>query len=233
MKKNFDPEGDDYDYLTARAAGMGPTGTGENLGHWGSVTSAPKSLKVKYKLPEESYILLKGKNHPTWDFAVAGEEERGFEIKKYGDRYFSVPKQKSVEDNSQKILGFNMRNPYVSELEFFKKRPEVAGMATEDDAIILNPFSDLDDQQKNAVAKNEAIRLWLKKNNVQPKFNVTPEQYKFFRGTEYGDSKDITPMQHTIISRILTGDTSVGDITPMQKQWADWVKSQIPELQNQ
>jgi len=230
----FDPEGSDYDYYTARSAGMGPTGTGENAGHWGSVTMAPKALKVKYKLPEESYILLKGKNHPTWDLAVKGEEERGFEVKKIGNRYFSVPKEQQEEQEvSGNILGFPMRKPYQSELDFFKKRKEVAGMATEDDAIILNPFSDLDDQQKGAVAKNEAIRLWLRKNNVQPKFNVTPEQYKTFLGTEYANSKDQTPMQHTILARILTGDRSAGKPTEMQMQWANWVKEQIPELNEQ
>ncbi|NBV72503.1 MAG: hypothetical protein EBR60_10790, partial [Burkholderiaceae bacterium] len=37
----FNPEGADYDYQTAMAYGMGPTGTGEDLGHWGSV--APTS----------------------------------------------------------------------------------------------------------------------------------------------------------------------------------------------
>ena len=28
----FDPEGSDYDYDTAKAGGLGPTGTGENKG---------------------------------------------------------------------------------------------------------------------------------------------------------------------------------------------------------
>jgi hypothetical protein len=106
-------------------------------------------------------------------------------------------------------------------------------MATEDNAIILNPFSKLSDQEKQSVAKNEAIRLWLKKNNVQPQFNLTPEQFKFFRNTEYGQSKDATPLKQTIIARILTGDPSVGNVTPMQKQWADWVMSRISKESQQ
>ena len=48
--------------------------------------------KKKHGLPDESYVLLKGKSHKTWDLAVKGEEERGFEVKKYGNRYYSVPK---------------------------------------------------------------------------------------------------------------------------------------------
>lgn len=71
---------------------MGPDGTGENQGHWGSVTAASEAVKKKYNLPDESYVVLKGKTHETWDKAVAGEAERGFEIKKYGNRYYSVPK---------------------------------------------------------------------------------------------------------------------------------------------
>jgi len=89
----FDPEGSDYDYKTAIANKMGPDGTGENAGHWGSVAPASRRDKLKHKLPDESYMLLKGKSHETWDKAVEGERARGFEVKKYGNRYFSVPKQ--------------------------------------------------------------------------------------------------------------------------------------------
>ncbi len=71
---------------------MGPAASGENQGHWGSVTMASDADKKKYGLPDESYLLLKGKSHKTWDLAVKGEEERGFEVKKYGNRYYSVPK---------------------------------------------------------------------------------------------------------------------------------------------
>lgn len=90
----FDPEGSDYDYKTAKAAGLGPTGTGENKGHWGSVTMASEAEKKKFGLPDESYVVLKGRSHETWDKAVKGEADRGFEIKKYGNRYYSVPKGK-------------------------------------------------------------------------------------------------------------------------------------------
>ena len=88
----FDPEGSDYDYGTAKAAGMGPTGDGteENAGHWGSVADAGEAKKT-YGLPDESYVILKGKGHETFDKAVAGEAERGFNVMKFGSRYYSVP----------------------------------------------------------------------------------------------------------------------------------------------
>ena len=92
-RKKFDPEGQDYDYETAMSFGMGPDGTGENEGHWGSVAPASEEVKKKYRLPEESYVILKGRSHETWDKAVAAEEERGFTIKKFGNRYYSVPNE--------------------------------------------------------------------------------------------------------------------------------------------
>lgn len=90
----FDPEGVGYDYETARSYGMGPDGVGENQGHWGSVAPASKYTKEKYNMPDESYVILKGKSHETFSKAAAGEVARGFEVKKFGNRYYSVPKAK-------------------------------------------------------------------------------------------------------------------------------------------
>lgn len=95
LLSRFDPEGEDYDYDTAKATGMGPAGdeAGENKGHWGSVAPASPADREKHKLPKESYIMLKGRKHKTWDLGVRGEEKRGFTVKKYGNRYYSVPRQ--------------------------------------------------------------------------------------------------------------------------------------------
>ena len=89
----FDPESEDYDYDTAVSAGLGPDGKDENAGHWGSVTKASAEDKKKYGLPDESYVVLKGRKHETWDKAEEAERERGSEIVKMGDRYYSVPKK--------------------------------------------------------------------------------------------------------------------------------------------
>jgi hypothetical protein len=99
LKKQFNPESSDYDYKTAEESGMLPDlRQGENLGHMGSVTPVSKDIYQKYKqygLPSgEAYIVLKGASHPTHNHLIQGEAERGFEVKKFGDRYFSVPKQK-------------------------------------------------------------------------------------------------------------------------------------------
>lgn len=90
----FDPEGKDYDYDTAKKYGMGPDGTGRNKGHWGSVAPASPEARKKYNLPEGSYKVLKGRKHETWGKGVQAEKARGSEVRKYGDRYYSVPKAK-------------------------------------------------------------------------------------------------------------------------------------------
>jgi hypothetical protein len=97
LSKPFNPESSDYDYATAEEAGMLPSlQKGESFMHMGSVTATPQYMRDKYKqfgLPEgESYVVLKGAGHPTHNYLIEGEAERGFEVKKFGDRYFSVPK---------------------------------------------------------------------------------------------------------------------------------------------
>ena len=89
----FDAESKEYDYDRAKAAGMGPTGDGteENKGHWGSVAPTTEEERKKYNLPPESYILVKGKKHKSWDIAIQYEVKRGFKVIKKGNRYFSVP----------------------------------------------------------------------------------------------------------------------------------------------
>lgn len=236
LLKGFNPDGFDYDYLNAEKAGILPEPMGRNKGHMGSVAPVTPEIYEQYKkhgLPSgESYMLLKGASHTSHKMAVDAEAERGFEIKKYGDRYFSVPKQ-------NKILGYPIVEPDEELLKWFKENPNTTGMmwgAGKNESptdtprsIVLNPFSSLGKEQKMAVAKNEAIRHWLEENNVDLKFNLTPEQEKAFAGTQYGKIKDKTPLKHSILARILTGDESAGQITPMQKKWADWVQSKLPK----
>ena len=95
----FDPEGSDYDYDTAKQGGLGPTGTGENQGHWGSVTRASKQDRQRFGLPADSYLVLKGRSHETWDKAQEAELARGAAIIKLGERYYSVPEKWAAEKN--------------------------------------------------------------------------------------------------------------------------------------
>jgi hypothetical protein len=83
----FDVEGNSYDDSTARAAGMSRGADG----HMGSVAEVPAAERKRLGLPDESYIVLKGRQHPTWDKAVEAEKARGFKIVKIEGRYYSVP----------------------------------------------------------------------------------------------------------------------------------------------
>jgi hypothetical protein len=91
LAQAFNPQSDDYDYETATAYGMGPNGTGENAGHWGSVAPTSDDERMLRGLPEDSYVVLKGKNHSTFNKAEEAEKERGSKIVKIGDRYYSIP----------------------------------------------------------------------------------------------------------------------------------------------
>lgn len=91
-RAEFNPESSDYDYQTALAYGMGPTGTGEDLGHWGSVAPTSDDERMLRDLPRDAYVMLKGKAHETFDKAEAAEKERGSKVVKIGDRYYSIPK---------------------------------------------------------------------------------------------------------------------------------------------
>ena len=75
-KKPFDPEGDGYDYKSARDAGLVP----DETGHWES------------RHPRTGQI-LKGRKHDTYSLTVEDEEKLGNTIQKgYGGKYYSHPK---------------------------------------------------------------------------------------------------------------------------------------------
>jgi hypothetical protein len=127
-----------------------------------------------------------------------------------------TPEEYANKRASDKLFGFPIREKlYPDEDQFFSDRPEVAGMAAEDNTIILNPYSKLSKKQLGAVAENEALRLDMRKNEFSPDFEVTPEQVKFFEGTEYADNP--TAMKQTILARVYSGDSSA-NATPEQKQ---------------
>ena len=75
---SFDPDGEGYDYASAKRAGMKPGKTG----HWGSVVEVDRG----------KYLVLKGADHKTFSKTVEAEKKRGYKIVKQGGRYYSVPK---------------------------------------------------------------------------------------------------------------------------------------------
>ena len=203
----FDPEGSGYDMESAKSVGMKPEIDPEDgLPHYGSVIETTKEQQKQYGLPEESYMLLKGKSHETWDKAVQGEAERGFRIKKFGDRYYSIPAEINEEGKDVEIDNQVRNKLYPGEDKYFKENPNVGGMMTEDNKVIINPYSNLTDNEKQAVIKNEKIRLNFKKNNIVPDIDITEEQRALFKGTPYENNEDA--IKQTIVARIMTGDPS-------------------------
>jgi hypothetical protein len=124
---------------------------------------------------------------------------------------------------------YGVRDPYKSELEFFKKRPEVAGMATDDSKIIINPFSTLSKNELNSVLQNEALRIFMRQNKVNPSFDLTKSQMEAFRGSEY--EKDANASKQTILARILTGDPSAKDVSLDQTIEAQSIMDRIKAMQ--
>lgn len=119
----------------------------------------------------------------------------------------------------QGILGFGYRPPYQTENAFFAANPHVGGMASEDARIVMNPHSTLKPEERQAVAHNEAMRLWMQQNNFSPDFQITPEQQQSFQGTAYGS--DPAALRRTLLARMLTGDPSAGQQTFEQNTWAN------------
>jgi hypothetical protein len=139
------------------------------------------------------------------------------EINSLPSNMFSQPK---------KVLNrYEIRQPYESESLYFKMNPKVSGMASEDNRIVLNPYSQLSQSESDAVAKNEGIRLYLRENQINPDFEVTENQKQYFNNTPYSD--DDLAVRHTILARILSGDPSIKEVTPRQRIWADWIAKNL------
>ncbi len=117
----------------------------------------------------------------------------------------------------QGVYGVGVRDQlYPGEDEYFKANPHVAGMAAEDDKIIMNPFSTLTDKEKSAVMMNEAARVHMRNKLIEPpNYDLTPTQTKQFESY----SKDPNDVKQTIAARILSGDPSAGDVTPDQQEY--------------
>jgi hypothetical protein len=127
-----------------------------------------------------------------------------------------TPQQYAQQRASDKLFGFKIRTKlFPGEDKFFKNRPEVTGMAAEDDTIILNPYSKLSKKNLGLVAQNEALRLKMRTENFTPNIDVTDEQKDFFKGTEYENNPQA--MRQTIFARIYSGDPSAM-ATPEQIQ---------------
>ena len=110
---------------------------------------------------------------------------------------------------------------YPGEDKYFRENPHVAGMAADDDKIIMNPYSTLKDAEKQAVMLNEAARVHMRKGLMpSPMFDLTPDQLRTFH--KY--SPNMADIQQTIAARLLSGDTSAGKATPQQMEYVQQLR---------
>ena len=116
---------------------------------------------------------------------------------------------------------------YDSEDAYFKKNPHVGGMATEDNKVVINPYSKLTDKEKDAVRLNEASRIFLRTAGV-PKFKLGEDQEKFLNSNEYAKASD-DDRRATILARHLSGDPSAGTMTPEQEAHVKWLRTSIDD----
>lgn len=87
-------------------------------------------------------------------------------------------------------------------------------MAADDNAVVLNPYTTLSPQEKDAVALNEAARVVMRtRSSLQPLFSLTTEQIAAF--SSYGPPEAI---RATIAARLLSGDPSA--LAPTEEQAA-------------
>ena len=132
----------------------------------------------------------------------------------------------SMNDPYENSLGQygEYRQPYQSELDYFKNNTNVGGMATEDNKIILNPYSNLNDKERQQVGLNEGVRLFLRENpNYIGNFCLTKQQKQSLGNY----SNNINDIRSTILARILTNDPSAGNATIRQKFNANRVRNAI------
>ena len=123
--------------------------------------------------------------------------------------------------------GAEMRKPYEGEMQYFQKNQHVAGMATDDGKIILNPFSNLKPEEYQSVAVNESARLLMRKDpSLVPNFELTDQQMRMLDTGTYRNA-DPVDRRATIAARLLAGDPSGGVPTSEQQAFVDSLKKRL------
>jgi hypothetical protein len=122
--------------------------------------------------------------------------------------------------------GIAMREPFEGELAYFKQNPNVSGMATDDNKVILNPFSGLKDSEYQSVAINESSRILMRKPQYRPNFDLTDEQVRFLDSTTYRNASE-DDRKATIAARLLSGDPSGGVPTSEQSVFVSDLKQAL------
>lgn len=123
---------------------------------------------------------------------------------------------------SHLVGGIVLREPWPSENDFFRDRPEVAGMAADDGCVVLNPYSTLSESEEQAVLLNESARIFMRLNGIAPTFVLTADQEAAF--STYGPLDSI---KATVAARILSNDPSALQPTDEQLLFVQTLKAKM------
>lgn len=116
-------------------------------------------------------------------------------------------------------FGYFPRKATQEEERWFRVNQNISGYASDDGCIVTNPFTVLSEKELEGVCINEAIRLFMREHEINPKIELTQLQSDSFKGTAYEGMSDAA--RQTIIARIISGDPSALDCTAHQKKVAD------------
>lgn len=117
-----------------------------------------------------------------------------------------------------------LRNPHDSELDFFRKNPTVGGMASEDNRIVMNPYSTLSPQEQQAVQMNEGARIRMRQPDMKPGFDLTDEQRTTLDGLPYYKDASDSDRRATIAARQLSGDPTGGKASAQQSAFVQLLR---------
>ena len=123
------------------------------------------------------------------------------------------------------------RDPYPSELEFFRKNPNVAGYAAPDNKVVVNPFNRLTPEENMALIENESARIFMRQDHsarpTEQSFPLTPQQQKM----PYPKSPPPQDPQHalrsTVAARMVAGDPSAGRTTEAQEKFFEELRARM------
>jgi hypothetical protein len=119
----------------------------------------------------------------------------------------------------QSYFGYFVRKANQEEVQWFKVNQNVSGYASDDGFIVISPFTKLCKKEIKSVCINEAIRLFMREYQINPKIKLTRMQTNFFKGTVYENNAD--EACQSIIARIISGDPSALDYTYPQRALAN------------
>ena len=117
------------------------------------------------------------------------------------------------------------RDPYPSEMEFFRQNPHIGGYAADDDRVVVNPYNRLSPVENEALIRNESARIFMRRNySARPtaeSFPLTEEQRGYAYPVAQPPMLPEAALRETMAARVLTGDPGAGQTTPQQARFAE------------